>query len=291
MPQNVAPMHPDEMEQTGLADDFSGVITKMRLIPWDYGGKSESYGWTLAAECTIRPDDDFVDDFGEEVVEHYTAGSLDHFVPSNDGENPVDIDADDPEDREGVFALQVGRYTRLNRGTNYAHWLGALRDAGYPDESFTANTSDFEGIHAHFNRIAQKKRSGIVVEAGGESNRERTILVVTELKGTGVKPSSKASKKSSKKSSGKPAAKPAAKAAAEESSDDDFDSRLSAAIVEALDGQDEGVPRNKLTAAVLKQFKGKEKSQAIKTLGNTEFLEGSDLWVFDADESVLYAAG
>ena len=91
----VASMRPDEMVAGGLMDDFNGTITKARLVPWDYNGNLDHH--ILALALTIQPEE------GDEFVQHYSTGAeLDEFVPSMDGEEPVDLENGEGEELEGI---------------------------------------------------------------------------------------------------------------------------------------------------------------------------------------------
>jgi hypothetical protein len=262
-------MNPDEMVTAGLPDDFDGEITQVRLVPWDYDGNVDHH--VLAVRVTIQPEGE------DEFEQHYSAGDLEYFVPSMDGETPVDLEEGEGEELEGVFALKVGRRDQLNNSTNWAHFIGAAIDAGFPVEDLGASVDCFEGVYGHFNRIPQKKRSGIVVEEGGQA-RARTILVLTEMadKPKAAKPAAKAAKKSAKK-----------KAAA---STEDLDEKLEEVLIEALAEAEEGLPKAKLPGLVIKAFSGAQKAKAVKRVSDVEFLESSESWEFDADEAMLYIA-
>jgi hypothetical protein len=267
-PVAVASMNPDNMATGGLKDDFDGEITKVRLVPWDYDGKIDHH--ILAVAVTIQPD-------GEEVfTQHYSCGELEHFQPSKDGKTPVDLEGGEGEDLEGVYALRVGRRDQLNNNTNWAHFIGAALDAGFPKENLGAAVTFLEGTYGHFNRIQQKKRSGIVTQqAEGQQARRSDILVITELKDkpAGAKTSAKAAPAT---------AKPAAASG--------LDDRLREVVTEAVLASDDGIAKSKLAGIVIKAFQGPDKARAIKRVNEVEFLESSETWVYDADSGTLLPA-
>ena len=47
----VASMNPDNMLAAGLKSDFDGLITKVRLCPWDYDGKLDHHVLAVARPC------------------------------------------------------------------------------------------------------------------------------------------------------------------------------------------------------------------------------------------------
>ena len=268
--KGVASLNPDNMASAGLADDFDGEIVKARFVPWNYGGNMDSY--VLAASVTIEPDEESGFDT---FTQFYSAGDLEFFVPSVDGSEPVDLeewDEDDIEDVEGIYAFQVGRREQLSNSSNFADFISKLVAAGY-DANIEANIDFLEGISGHFNRVPQRKRSGIV--STDSEDRQRTILVLTEI--AEVKAASK-----------RGAAK---KGKAATNSAGELSDGVSEAIVEAISAADGELAKRKLAGVIIKAFKGsKSKSQAVKMASDTSFLADSDLWTYDADEGVLYEA-
>lgn len=301
-PSAVASMNPDNMAQAGLMDDFDGMIEKVRLVPWDYNGNIDHH--ILAVAVTIRPD-------GEEpFTQHYSAGAeLDQFAPSMDGEESVDLDANDPESLEGVFALRVGSKEQLPNNSNWAHFIRALIDAGFDAGQLAADVRFAEGVYGHFNRIPQKKRSGIVVTppAGGatEKKRNNDILVVTELKdapkgtGTTSKGAAPAKANPATGSTAKGVAKKAAPVEQEEEEvqetgdRDELDTALVALIQEAVGkAGDDGLLKGKLAPLALKGLPGPLKAKGVKRISDNAFLETlgeADGVMFDADSGTLMA--
>lgn len=277
-PTAVASMNPDNMLAGGLKDDFDGEIVKARVVPWDYDGNIDHD--ILAVALTIQPDDE-----KDPFVQHYSCGELEHFMPSKDGESPVDTDGDG-EALEGIYALRVGKKEQLNNNTNWAHFIGALIDAGFDKSKLVAAVTFAEGIYGHWNRIPQKKRSGIVVQAKqdeGKRARSNDILVLTELK---EKP---AGAKTAKAAATKPAAVKSEPTPAPAANNGDLDARLAAVVLEALaNAGDSGLTKAKLPGLAIKAFQGAEKAKAVKRVSELDFLSQEDAgWVFDADSGVL----
>jgi hypothetical protein len=293
----LASLRPDNMASAGLADDFDGTITKARFVPWTYGGAVADP--ILAAAVHITPDED---SGLEPFIQYYSAGDLEHFVPADEDGDAVDIEGwsgndEDIETVEGVSALKIGKRDQLNNNSNFAHMLGALVDAGFDQDEMSGDIRFLEGLYGHFNRVPQKKRSGIVVNPGADGEtRQRTILVVTELK------ESKANGKATAANTGKVAAKgkgagagttgtkaaagkgkAAAAAAGDDNDGDDFDTRLESVVADALAENDGTLPKSKLSSYVIKKFEGKEKALAVKRVGSAEFLEAATRFVFDSD--------
>lgn len=281
----VASMRPDEMASAGLPDDFTGEIQEVRLVPWDYDGNLDHH--ILAVRVKIKPDGDEVSvDADGFVVQHYSAGNLEDFVPSVDGEEPVDLEAEDVEEMAGRFAMQVGKRSSLNNNSNWAHFVKAAIDAhGIEIDAIEPDVACFEGIYGHFGRIPQQKRSGLVVEATGGEQRQRTILVLTEAQ---TKPTAA--------KGGKAAAKPAPAAkgkkaapVADEDEGDDLDAQLVEMVTEALSSaKDNTLSKTKLPALAIKTFKGSDKKAAMKRVADPEFLSNNeDAWIYDEDDGTL----
>lgn len=282
-PAAVASMNPDNMIAGGLADDFDGLVTKARFVPWDYDGKIDHH--VLAVALTV-----LIDGEKEPFTQHYSAGELEQFAPSMDGTNPVPLDNENATEAqlEGVYALRVGKKEQLNNNTNWAQFVGALIDAQFDKSQLGSSVTFMEGVYGHWNRIPQKKRSGIVATpaagAGAAKARANDILVITELKQapTGAKTAARPAKATAAAQ-----AQQAAPATAS-SGGGDLDDRLAVVVTEAvLAAGDEGLLKGKLAGIVIKAFAGPEKAKAVKRVSETEFLEGYDTWVFDADSGLL----
>lgn len=284
----VASMLPDDMASAGLPDDFDGEITQVRVVPWDYEGNRDEN--SLAIRVTVTPDEESeLDEFSQ----HYSCGELQYFVPSMDGETPVmddletidlqELDEDEKEEVEGVFALQVGRREALNNNTNWAHFLQAAIDAGFPVDQVDTDVRFLEGTAGHFNRVPQKKRSGLVIEE--EGSRRREILVLTEVVSTGgAATKSKSRSKTKTKSKAKTKSKSKASAKTENNG---IDEELAAVVLEAIANAGGEIPKSKLPSIVMKAFEGSQRAAAVKRVANVEFLGSSEDWEFDADEATL----
>jgi hypothetical protein len=286
-PKNVSVMRPDQFQGGGLPDDFDGTITEVRFVPWNYPTDNKPEGTIdhhiLAARVTIEREE------GDPVVQHYSAGELEHFAPSVDGESPVDLNGDDIAQMEGVYAYKVGKKEALASSSNWSHFLTALYEAGMPYEDMSPDVRFLEGLNAHFNRVPQRKRSGMGSDQGGDGKRVKEILVITEIKERAAATTKKAAKASplSARATAKPAAK--AEVAAEENGEGDLSARLAEAIVNATRDAGGTLVKSKLAQVAIKNFKGSEKTEALALATNADFLEGlaesNAYW--DAEEGTL----
>lgn len=180
----VASLDPSEFLQGGLKDDFRGKILEAVYAPWDYDGNIDEP--VLAARLTIQAEDE-----EEPVVQNWSAGNLDAFVPSEDGKTACD------GDEVGPYALRVGKRAQLNNNTNFSHLMQSIIDAGeaskgkhFTRKDLTASLACLVGLDAQWNRVPQKKRAGLADTIDGEGdekkkNRGRDVLVVTEVFGYG----------------------------------------------------------------------------------------------------------
>lgn len=320
----VASMNPDNMLQGGLKDDFKGIIRKVRLCPWDYDGKIPHY--VLAVAVTIEEKEP-EDPKNPIFVQHYSAGDLDSFIPSMDGETGVDLAADAPqapedgadeatvdayhqalsaykESLEGIYALRVGKKEQLNNNTNWAHFIRAALEARFPVEKLTAAVSCFEGVEAQFNRVPQAQRKGLVkAQAAEEKKRANDILVITEIlnldaltKGQkAAAPKSPASPAASK-SAAKPAASktptstPAAAASSGNGGGGDLDAKLGDIVRAAVAEAPEGLHKSKLPAAALAKLSAAEKGKGVARITNADFLSSVTGIAFDAESGTIYNA-
>jgi hypothetical protein len=296
-PKNVSVMRPDQFQGGGLPDDFDGTISEVRFVPWNYPTENKPEGTIdhhiLAARVTIEREDE-----GAPVVQHYSAGELEHFAPSMDGESPVDLEGDDIAQMEGVYAYKVGKKEALASSSNWSHFLTALYEAGMPYEDMSPDVRFLEGLQAHFNRVPQRKRSGMGSDqGGGDGKRIKEILVITEIKGRAdakaagaTKKAATATAKASPLSARATAKTQAAPAVAEEANGEgDLSARLAEAIVNATREAGGTLAKSKLAQVAIKNFKGAEKTEALALATNAEFLEGlaesNAYW--DADEGTL----
>lgn len=294
-------LNPDTFVAGGLPSDFDGVIKRAVFCGWDYNGNIDEP--VLAVALTIQPDEG--QDVEDEFVQHYSAGYLDSFKPSQDGKSEVDLEAEDQEDAEGHYVVAVGTREALGKTTNFAQFLRALGDCGFSD--FGDSLEFLEGLHGHFVRVPQEKRSGIVreEEEEGDSNRRRNndILVISKLiggktKGKKAAPAKTSSKKAKEEEDDEEETPKAAKGK-KSSGGDDLDEQLKeivlGALIESTDDDGDPVPvaKQDLGKIVLKSkdFDNKTKGKAMKRITSEEFLsQYEDDFTYDAEEGTVSVA-
>lgn len=289
-PSNAVFLNPENFVSAGLMDDFDGEIIKARFCLWDYNGTIQAP--VLGVAITIQPEE------GDPFTQHYSAGDLDRFAPSRDGNEPISDEAKVGEDEaEGEFAVRTGKAESLSNSTNFAQFLTAALDAGMSKDRLSANVAEMlEGVYGHFNRIAQKKRSGVMsqkVDAKGnavDAKRPSEILVITEVKEkpAGVKKVAKAAPVTA----GKPVG---GGPSGVKATGDDLDTALVGIVAEAVaDAGDDGLSKKALANLAIRKLPGNHKAKGVKRIVETEFLESgggdSALWVYDGESETLYNA-
>jgi hypothetical protein len=248
------------------------------------------------------------------VIQHWSAGDLSAFAPSADGSEPTD--GEGMEIEPGPYAVRVGKRTALNNNTNFAHLMQAIVDCGKEDGLFTVkmlneaggSLSVLEGLDAHWNRVPQKKRAGMVEEEG-ETKQRRDVLVVTKIYGYGDEeaPTKGAKKKKaapvttkSNKVTGKKA-KPVKEDEEDEADEEEdeaselspLDQKVAEALVSILDdAPGNKIKKGKLANAMLTAAgKDKDKSKMVKRCTEDEFLGLNAGWAYDEDSGLITKAG
>ncbi len=283
--KNVASFAPEDFsEGGGLVTEFNGEITEARFCIWDYNETQDPWLFGRVTVEADEPDDDFIERFGEgPYIQYYRAGNPDSFVPSVDGVEPVDIE--DPDDLEGMFAMRIGTVKQLNGSSNWAHFIHAAVDSGFPSADLTpGDIRCFEGVRGYFCQIPQKKRSGLITTPSADGKTyEKTLLVLTDIN------EAKPKRKAGKKTASKAASKSTTRASSKASDVEDTVANILFELVAAEDGEPlstEGMARK-----IMKDWKenkrGAGMANAVKLAGDDAFLSGIEGLVFDADEGTL----
>jgi hypothetical protein len=153
--------NPKTFVEGGLIDDVDVEFVEVQFCQYDYNGASDP---VLALGVKMRAEQDGqLKDFDQ----YYSAGSLEHFVPSADG-----------------YGLEpVGGKTSLNSNTNTAKFFQSLLEAsngGLEEVLNSGNVAGLVGLKCHVARVAQPKRSGII-RTGKNADREATVLLVNRI--------------------------------------------------------------------------------------------------------------
>lgn len=149
---------------TGLIDDIDVIITRARFVLYDYEGKADKDALVLRV--------DMKDGDGGEHVQYYSAGDTVYFVPSEDPKHP---------DESGKELVKVGEKDAINSGCNFAIFMSSFVNAGFDEGSLdSGDISVIEGQSVHVNQVPAPKR-GNLPKRPGQSDREKTILIVTRI--------------------------------------------------------------------------------------------------------------
>lgn len=249
----------------GLVDDIIATITHSRFETYDYNGTVQNP--VLALHITLEDED------GNTHEQYYAAGDLKYFVPSKDG----------------ARAEPVGQKTALSASSNAFLFISSVVDSGFDPEKLSDDVSVFEGLRAHFIRVAQPKRDGLP-NTGQQGGREKTILIMDRLEEAAPAKGAKGGAKAGAKAG---AAKPATKAtnakaaAAPAAADGDDDDAL-VDIVQTLILENDGkLEKKKIAAAVFKAAKEAGNDAKVSAAMSKQAFEDAFLgadgrpWEFD----------
>lgn len=296
---------PDEMSGGGLATDFDGVLERIRFMAWDFpkedGDRMDEF--LLVCKGYIRPDDPEeipgaqLNEDG--VIEHYwscgsqkTATIERHFVPSNDGETPVDLESEDPSDWEGVGFIKVegGSRSSLAGGSNFAHFLKNAKELGMGD--FSGDISVYDGTHAHWERVEVVRR-GFNPRKRNEDEQDYRAenLVMTKILGKPGKKKAVSKKKASVKK--KATSKGRAAKVSKSQTDAEASEVLSEWLVKLIGGAiaDGDIDHfDQIPTFLLKNWKGRPEGVEAKVKNVTEFVQSDEFiqvegapWVMDEE--------
>lgn len=280
----VASMNPDDMVQGGLPTDFHAVISRVRAVPFDYNGKLTAQGKPpiISVAVTYTPDEE---SGLEPFTQNYSAGgNINDWQPSNDGVNSVP-DAEKMEEMEGIYIRRTGNKQQLNKNSNWHQFLTSLRQSGFK-EAFPANLDGYEGIKGLFQRVPQEERKGMPTEPG---EQQRQVLVCTAYEGRATAASTGASKPATKAGAkAAPAGATAAtSASAAGSNGNALDDQISAIIVEAIRAAGGTLPKSEVGKALMKGLPGDVKAKGVKRGSSVDYLQASEVWLYDGDEATL----
>lgn len=158
-------LNPSTFVEGGLpGDDTDSEIVDCRFMLFDYGGKSDG-GPALCLGVQLQPLNAQGQMEGKAFEQYYSAGDKKYFTPNATNDELVPITED---------------HKALNRNTNVAQLFAALIQAGLPVSILEAGKSTgLVGLRAHWNRVAQPKRSGLV--NAKSDGREATILLPSRI--------------------------------------------------------------------------------------------------------------
>jgi hypothetical protein len=147
---------PETFVEGGLIDDVNATITDAKFTMFDYNGKSDK-GASPALGLELELED------GVKHEQYYSAGDAKYWAPGADGKTLV----------------PTGDKTALSKSCKLAVFLSALMNAGFPvDKLRGGDISCLTGLKAHFTRVADKERKGLVRDANAQA---QSTLVITKI--------------------------------------------------------------------------------------------------------------
>jgi hypothetical protein len=255
-------MNPDEMEKGNpLPDDFDFTIKEATWVIYDYAGKS---GVEVPALWVLF---DTHGKYEKDREEHYKAGDLDSWRPSDDG----------------TRLKKVGDEEKIRNNSNAGLFLASLVEGGFPKNRLSIDPTVLVDTQGHAKRQVATNREGFEKKKNKSGQEvEAKILLVTEvtaLPGEGA--AAKGKSKGANKSIGDSEDKDSTKA--------DGAAEVDAAtylleLLEAADGK--SLPKNKIVSAMfnyppVKKLGGKERNAISKLAGEENFLREGGPWKYE----------
>lgn len=239
-------------EGGGLLDDVNATVKEARFEIFDYQGKGNA---APSARFTLSLED------GSEVSQNWSCGKATDWTPSEDGKTLV----------------AIGRATALNRQSNVALLLESIVNSGFPEDRIGDDITIFEGMEAHFVRVPAPERKGLTKRTDAQGNViEQTVLVVDKIIKLPWEKKASAPKGQAKAPASAP--KAPARAAAE---GEDLTEVASAAVLEILAENPDGVAKAQLPALLFKKLASHpKKAQIMQVAFKNEFLS-SGSWTYD----------
>lgn len=252
-----ASLNPDHAGAGGLAiDDVDCTIKECRFVSdFDYGGKVDPMPLSLKVTFDSK-------EFSEPQTQHFSAGSLDRFEPSEDGLSAEPAEGQD----EDILLIKT---------TNALLFITSLTDNGFPKDKIGNTVDVFEGTEVHVRQIPRPKMRGL----DREGDAEKTILAVTKIHKLPWE------KKTKSKAKGKAASK--AKAEPEEASAEVSEKAVDA-VMAAVETSENGISKKDLLVQVFKDLgKDDDRTEVINLIKTDDFLSTGGPWTYDEDAEQL----
>ena len=237
-------------EGGGLLDDVNATVKKARFEIFDYQGKGNA---VPSCRFDLQLED------GSEVSQNWSCGKATDWQPSEDGKTLV----------------AIGRATSLNRQSNVALLLESIVNSGFPEDRIGDDITIFEGMEAHFVRVPAPERKGLTKRTDAQGNViEQTVLVADKIIKLPWEKKASAPKALAKAPASAPKKAPAAEG-------EDLTEVASAAVLEILAENPDGVAKAQLPALLFKKLASHpKKAQIMQVAFKGEFLS-SGSWTYD----------
>ncbi len=251
-----ASLNPDDAGAGGLAiDDVDCTIKELRFVDdFDYGGKVSPMPLSLRATFESK-------EFSEPQVQHFSAGSLDRFEPSDDGLCAVPAEGQD----DSILLIKT---------TNALLFITSLTDSGFPKDKISDEVDVFEGTEVHIRQVPRPKLRGI----DREGDAEKTILAVTKIHKLPWE----------KKGKGKAAAKGKKAAAEPEEASAEISEKAADAVMNAVSASDNGIVKKDLLVEVFKSLaKDEDRTAVVNLIKKGDFLSEGGPWTYDEETETI----
>lgn len=255
MSQGVSLKPTTYIEGTGLIDDVDVIIKEASFAMFDYNGRLPA---VPAAKLILDEGD------GVETIQYYSVGKASDWMPSEDGKS----------------LTAIGKATALVKSSNWAVFVTALVNAGFPENKIENDISIFNGMEGHVSRVAAPERKGLKKE---KKDYEDTILVFDKLhklpwekpkkksgppSGAGVGTTTTSTKKKDSKK--------------KEESGSNVEEKATEFILEILSQNPDGIEKNKLPTLAFKLRKDDpDRNGLVKMVFEDAFLSSVPLWKFE----------
>ena len=252
-----ASLNPDDAGAGGLAiDDVDCTIKELRFVDdFDYGGKVDPMPLSLRAVFESS-------EFSEDQIQHFSAGSLDRFVPSDDGLCAVPAEGQD----DTILLIKT---------TNALLFITSLTDSGFPKDKIADEEDVFEGTEVHIRQVPRPKLRGI----DREGDAAKTILAVTKIHKLPWEKKSKGKGKAA-------ASKGKAKAEPEEASSDIADKAVET-VMAAVTSSENGIVKKDLLVEAFKSLSKDEDRTAVVRLIKDDAWLADGPWTYDEETETI----
>jgi len=250
-----ASLNPDDAGAGGLAiDDVDCTIKELRFVDdFDYGGKVSPMPLSLRATFDSK-------EFSEPQVQHFSAGSLDRFEPSEDGLCAVPAEGQD----DSILLIKT---------TNALLFITSLTDSGFPKDKISDEVDVFEGTEVHIRQVPRPKLRGI----DREGDSEKTILAVTKIH-----------KLPWEKKGGKKGGKAKKEAAEPEEASAEVSEKAADAVMAAVSASDNGIVKKDLLVEVFKSLaKDEDRTAVVNLIKKGDFLAEGGPWTYDEETETI----
>lgn len=273
----------------GLPTDFDGTIVKARTMIWNYdngnGPKIDEKSGQVVLVPALRVE--IARDGEDPVISYYSAGDKEQFWPMDENGNLLEQLENGCTEAEGVYFGLVGSREKMGSGTNHGHFMQGLLDAKFPADKIKPDFRFLDGHKGHWDRVAQKKRSGIVANREENPNaKPAEILLMTKYIGYSAVPTTQTAAPAKATSSAPAAAKATPQSPAQSAASANVEAKFRELVVTNLP-DDGSFNKGGIAGKIMAKDSGftpAERATAVKFVNN-EYLEG---WANEEGSAIIY---